>query len=140
MASDMLNLSINKEMLTPVIEQQVKLLMCEIMGGQDVIIDKVISQVLNTKVDSDGKPSTYSSGTKPFFEYLLTKQISEAVQECLKEELSQKTEVIKKKVKNYLRTDKGATKIADSLLKGWMECLESGWRSEINVSVSRQDY
>lgn len=139
MASDMLNLSINKEMLTPVIEQQVKLLMCEIMGGQDAIIDKVISQVLNTRVDSDGKPSNYSS-SKPFFEYLLTKQISEAVQECLKEELSQKTEVIKRKVKNYLRTDNGATKIADSLLRGWMECLESGWRSEIKVSVGRHDY
>ena len=69
MDNNMMNLSINKDMLTPVIEEQVKNMMATILGGKDQIVDKVIKQILNTKVDSSGKPCCYSD-SKTYFEWL----------------------------------------------------------------------
>ena len=70
MANEMMSLNIDKSMLTPVIEQQVKLLMTEILGGRELIVDKVITNILKTKVDENGKPSSYSSA-KTFIEWML---------------------------------------------------------------------
>lgn len=135
---EMLNLSINKEMLTPVIEQQVKLLMCEILGGQDAIVNKVINQVLTTKVDESGKPTTYSG--KPFYEYLLIEQVKQCVIELLKEEIASKTSTIKAQMKKYLKSDKGAGTICDALLKGWLDTIGSNyWKTNIEINVCKHD-
>ena len=100
--NNMMSLNIDKSMLTPVIEQQVKLLMTEVMGGSDRIINSVIEQVLKSRVDDNGKPSTYSS-SKPFFEWLLIDEIKKVVQELLREEMAKKASAIKAAMKKYLQ-------------------------------------
>lgn len=70
MENNMMSLSISKEMLTPVIEQQVKAMMATILGGQEQIVDKVIKNMLETKVDRAGRPTSCSDG-KTYFEWLL---------------------------------------------------------------------
>ena len=111
----MMSLSISKEMLTPVIEQQVKAMMATILGGQDQIVDKIINQVLTMTVDSDGHPSSYRSG-KTYFEWLLKDEITKAVKELIAEEMKSKVGFIKKAIRKQIQTEKGATVIADALL------------------------
>lgn len=140
MANDMLNLSINKEMLTPVIEQQVKLLMCEILGGKDEIVSKLISQVLNQKVDENGRPNNYSSN-KTFFEYLFVDELKKLLIELVREEVRGKQSKIKTLMRNYLKSDKGASALSEALLNGWLGTMNGyDWTTRVEINVERSTH
>ena len=136
MDSNMMNLSINKDMLTPVIEEQVKNMMATILGGQDQIVDKVIKQILNTKVDSCGKPSCYGD-SKTYFEWLLKDELTKGVKELIAEEIKSQTSNIKKAIKKQIKCEKGASIIADALLSGLGETLKDSWRSTFKIEIKQ---
>ena len=135
MANEMMSLSIDKAMLTPVIEQQVKLLMTEILGGPDVIIDKVIKNVLNTKVDHTGKPSSYSDA-KPFFEHLLTEEIRKAVVELMQEEVKSRAGTIKKALKKYIQSQKGAEDLSSAMIHAFGDACGNYWRTDFEIKLT----
>ena len=133
-----MNLSINKDMLTPVIEEQVKAMMTTILGGQEQIVDKVIKNILETKVDRDGRPTSYSDG-KTYFEWLLKDEITKAVKELIAEEMKSKVSNIKKAIKKQIQSESGATVIADALLNGLNKTCESSWRSTFRIELSQTE-
>ena len=135
MENNMMNLSINKDMLTPVIEQQVKAMMATILGGQEQIVDKVIKNILETKVGSDGRPTSYNG--KTYFEWLLKDEITKAVKELIAEEMKSKVSNIKKAVKKQIQSESGATVIADALLNGLNKTCENSWRSTFRIELSQ---
>ena len=136
MENNMMSLSISKEMLTPVIEQQVKVMMATILGGQEQIVDKVIKNILETKVDNDGRPTSYSSG-RPYFEWLLKDEITKAVKELIAEEMKSKVSNIKKAIKKQIQSETGATVIADALLNGLNKTCESSCRSTFKIELQQ---
>lgn len=138
-SNNMMNLSINKDMLTPVIEEQVKTMMAEILGGKEAIVDKVITQVLRTNVDSSGRPSSYSSD-KTYFEWLLKDEITKAVKELISEEIKAKTSAIKNAIKKQMKTEAGSSKIADALLNGLNGTLQNSWASEFKIEIKPQKH
>ena len=138
MENNMMSLSISKEMLTPVIEQQVKAMMATILGGQEQIVDKVIKNILETKVDSNGRPTSYTSG-KTYFEWLLKDEITKAVKELIAEEMKSKVSNIKKAVKKQIQSESGATVIADALLNGLNKTCESSWRSTFKIELQQNE-
>lgn len=133
MAGDMVSLNISEKMLSPVIEQQVKLMMTEMLGGKDEIVNKVITTILKTKVDDNGKPSSYST-SKTFIEWLLLDEVTKLVRELIEEELRSRTGEIKAAIKKKLRSEKGGSIVADALLNGLNETFKYGWTSNIQVS------
>ena len=133
-----MSLSISKEMLTPVIEQQVKAMMTTILGGQEQIVDTIIKRILETKVDTDGRPTSYSDG-KTYFEWLLKDEITKAVKELIAEEMKSKVSNIKKAIKKQIQSESGATVIADALLNGLNKTCESSWRSTFRIELSQTE-
>ena len=129
----MVTLNISEKMLNPVIEKQVKLMMAEMLGGKDEIVNKVITTILKTKVDENGKPSSYSS-SKTFIEWLLLDEVKKLVRELIEEELRSRTGEIKAAIKKKLRSEKGGSIVADALLNGLNETFKYGWTSNIQVS------
>ena len=138
MENNMMSLSISKEMLTPVIEQQVKAMMATILGGQEQIVDTIIKRILETKVDSNGRPNSYSDG-KTYFEWLLKDEITKAVKELIAEEMKSKVSNIKKAIKKQIQSESGATVIADALLNGLNKTCESSWRSTFRIELSQTE-
>ena len=134
----MMSLSISKEMLTPVIEQQVKAMMATILGGQEQIVDTIIKRILETKVGSDGRPTSYSDG-KTYFEWLLKDEITKVVKELIAEEMKSKVSNIKKAIKKQIQSETGATVIADALLNGLNKTCESSWRSTFRIELSQTE-
>lgn len=133
MAGDMVSLNISEKMLSPVIEEQVKLMMAQMLGGKEEIVNKVITTILKTKVDDNGKPSSYSS-SKTFIEWLLLDEVTKLVRELIEEELRSRTGKIKAAIKKKLQSEKGGSIVADALLNGLNETFKYGWRSNIQVS------
>ena len=134
--NNMMSLSISKEMLTPVIEQQVKAMMTTILGGQEQIVDTIIKRILETKVGSDGRPTSYSDG-KTYFEWLLKDEITKVVKELIAEEMKSKVSNIKKAIKKQIQSETGATVIADALLNGLNKTCESSWRSTFKIELQQ---
>ena len=133
-----MSLSISKEMLTPVIEQQVKAMMTTILGGQEQIVDTIIKRILETKVGRDGRPTSCSDG-KTYFEWLLKDEITKAVKELIAEEMKSKVSNIKKAIKKQIQSETGATVIADALLNGLNKTCESSWRSTFRIELSQTE-
>ena len=133
-----MSLSISKEMLTPVIEQQVKAMMTTILGGQEQIVDTIIKRILETKVDSNGRPNSYSDG-KTYFEWLLKDEITKAVKELIAEEIKTKTSAIKNAIKKQMKTEEGSSKIADALLNGLNGTLQNSWSSKLTIEIEPKE-
>lgn len=133
----MMSLNIDKSMLTPVIEKQVKMMMTEIMGGQDYIIDKVIETTLRTKVNYEGKITSYSDG-KPLVEWLFTQQLQNAVRGVVQEVVDEKTEVIKRKVREALRRENNLDKIAQAVLDALAKDIKSSWNCDVKINIERR--
>ena len=137
--NNMMSLNIDKSMLTPIIEQQVKLLMTEVLGGKDEIVSKVINSVLKTKVDERGNPSTYSSA-KPLYEWMLIDEIKKAVKELIKEEIQSRAGSIKKILKKHLQSEKGSNELANAMLNAFSNTVSSGynWKSQIEIKLENK--
>lgn len=129
-----MSLSINKEMLTPVIEQQVKLMMAEILGGQDAIVDKTINNILKVQVDSNGRFVTYSTG-QTYIDWLLRDELSKAVKELIKEEISNRSSQLRKQIKKAIQNEKGANVIADALLDGLNKTVQNSYRTNFKIEL-----
>ena len=131
---NLVSLNISKEMLNPIIDGHVKAMMAEALGGKDAIIDKIISQVLNTRVGSDGKPSTYSNN-KTYFEWLLKDEITKSVKDLIQEEVRSKASSIKAAIKKQMKSEAGSSKIADALINGLSGTLENSWTSDFSIEI-----
>lgn len=133
--NSMMSLSISKDMLTPVIEQQVKAMMIEILGGKELIVDDIITKILHQRVDKDGKPSTWSGDKQTYFDWLLVNELTKAVKELIHEEITSQSGKIRKQIKKAIQTEKGANTIAQALLDGLGETVKSSWRSSFKIEL-----
>ena len=133
--NSMMSLSISKDMLTPVIEQQVKAMMIEILGGKELIVDDIITKILHQKVDKDGKPSTWQGDKQTYFDWLLVNELTKAVKELIHEEITSQSGKIRKQIKKAVQTEKGANTIAQALLDGLGETVKSSWRSSLKIEL-----
>lgn len=131
---NMMSLNIDKSMVEPVIREHVKALMIEALGGSDAIIDKVIATVLQTKVDEQGRPCTYSSA-KSLFEWMLQDEIKKIVRELIKEEVQSCSSKIKEKIKENLQSKKGSDKFSAAIMNAFSESIANDWRTTFNVSI-----
>ena len=132
----MMSLNIDKAMLTPVIEKQVKLLMTELLGGPELIIDKVIKNALNATVDEHGKPCSYGS-CKPFYEWLLTEEIKKAVMEVMAEEVKSRAGNIKKSLKKYIQSQKGADELSSAMITAFSNVVGNYWDARFEIKLEK---
>ena len=137
----MVNLGINKELITPIVEKEIKAAIVAALGGADSVIEKVINQIMYQKVNHEGKVSSYSGDNKyTFIEIVLTNQIKDAIAEELKRQIGEKAEPLKKAITKNLRNDKVADKLADALLSAFAQTVDSNWRSSINIEIKAPRY
>lgn len=132
----MVNLGINKELITPIVEKEIKAAVVAAMGGADSVIEKVVNHIMYQKVNSEGKVSSYSSDNKyTFIELVLTNNIKDAIGEELKRQIGEKAEPLKKAIVKNLRNEVTANKLADALLTAFSQTVDSNWKSVINIEI-----
>lgn len=132
----MVNLGINKELITPIVEKEIKAAVVAAMGGADSVIEKVVNSIMYQKVNSEGKVSSYSGDNRyTFIEYVLTNNIKDAIGEELKRQIGEKAEPLKKAIVKNLRNEVTANKLADALLTAFSQTVDSNWKSVINIEI-----
>lgn len=111
---DLVSLTVDKEIIAPIVEKHLKLAILEAFGGQDEIIGKIIKEILHKKVDEKGQVSSYSSDNKySWIDITLRNTIEKAVRTELDTVMSQSTQKIKTALINilYLKVKKEQIKL-----------------------------
>ena len=134
MAENMINLGISPELVKPIVEKQIKAAVTEMLGGADKVIDKIVSSMIHQKVDKDGNVSRYGN-EYDWFEVVFSKQIKEAVEAELREQMKSMVAPIRKSLIKKLRSEQGASLVADALLRGLEGTFDKAWRSQIDVKL-----
>lgn len=133
--SSLVNLSIPQEVTRPIVAAKIQEAVLAALGGADKIVAAVVKQICETKVDSHGKVSSYSSeNNKNWLDVHVTKIIQEEVEKELKEQIKVNASQIKEELVKQISTKKGASKIAEALLSSLDGTFSSAWKSKINIS------
>jgi len=133
-----ISLSINKEIVTPIVEAKIKGAVIDAMGGFENIANDVIDAILRTKVDKDGKvnPSSYYNN-QDFIDVLMSNQIKTAVMDEIRAQVQSSSQTIKTAIVNQLKTKKYQTGIATALLNCLIGTFESDYTSNITISLKK---
>lgn len=115
--SSLVNLSIPQSVTAPIVAAKVQEAVMAALGGADAIVASVVKQICETKVDSNGKPSSYSSDqNRSWMDYHVTQILQGAINEELKRQTVELAAPVKEALIKQLQTKAGASKIATALL------------------------
>lgn len=127
------DLKIDQDYISKCVKEVVNASMIEALGAKNDIVENVIRELLNTKVDSDGKPTTSSWHTEKLIDFELRKQISEVVKETIKSSIEEKRELLTEMIKKELNKKANMQKFVDSFINNTTKTLESSWNTKINI-------
>lgn len=129
------SLTISKEIVTPIVKAKIEEAIIAAMGGSDNLIAKAVDQILNQKVNAEGRVDSYQSSNKhTWLEVNVTNIIKDSVKESMKEMLEVRKEDIKKEMMKQLSSKKGLEGFVTGLLLGTHEASKS-YRQTINVEI-----
>lgn len=138
MESGNVNLSISKEIVNPIVEAKIKAAVIEAMGGTDVLINKVVDNVLNQNVAHDGKISQYNSDNKSkWIDVVVTQQIREATKIVMQEILATRQNDIRAAIQKQLSSKKGIEAFAQALLSGYK--IDDKYTTNIEIKFEQKN-
>lgn len=88
---------IPQDVITPIIQAQITAAVAAALGPNAQIIEKAIVGILNTNVDSEGKPSSYGRG-QSWLDWACANAIREAAKAAIDENVAGLTAAIKKQL------------------------------------------
>ena len=109
---------------------------------KDKIVSGLVNTVLGTKVDENGRISSYSSDNKYT---LLELYVNQMIREIIKEEMQKLVEEKRPKMQEIIRKElnKKATidKFVDAFISNNLDNLDSCWKTKISVEYEKnKDY
>lgn len=128
------DLKIDQKYIAECVKEVVNASMIEALGAKNDIVENVIRELLNTKVDSNGKPSNSSWGTEKLIDFELRKAICEVVKETIKSSIEEKRELLTEMIKKELNKKANMQKFVDSFINNTTKTLERSWQTKININ------
>jgi hypothetical protein len=138
MKNEMVNLTIDESMVKSVLEKQIQSAILANLGSEEELLRKMISLAFKQKVNREGKVGSYSSENKyDFLEALSGKAIRDASEEAMKEFLTEKKDVLKKKLVSEMSKQKNQKAIVDAFLKSALDNFDCSWRFSCDVRLKQ---
>ena len=110
---------IPKDVIEPIITAHIATAVSAALAGRERIVEMTVSQLLNMKVDSEGKPSSYDRG-QTFIQWVMNDTLRRTVRDIMLEELKKHESVIRAELAAQLTAKKSP------LLKQLIEQLTTG--------------
>lgn len=134
--SDQPTFQIPRDVIEPIIQSHVSAAVVAALGDNKLVLESAISQVLNSKVDSSGKPSTYGySSDVAYVQWLCQNAIKGAVQKVMTEEVGKHSEVIRQCLVKELK--KSNSPLVKQLVEGFVKTItdETTLKYRLNITV-----
>ncbi len=131
------NISINKDLIKPIIEAKINTAIVEALEGRESIIEDVVTKMLNEKVDERGEKSRYSSSI-PFIQWLCENAIRDAAKQAVKNYISSSNETLINIIQEILKTN--TKSIAASLINSFINATKSDWTMKVDLIINRNNH
>lgn len=139
MSKEMVNIEVSEGLIKPLVEEKIRTaIIAEMSKHPHQIIDGLVSRALDLKVDTDGKPSSYSNA-KPYIEHLCDTVIRTQAREALLEMIEEHKPKIKEAIKKKMSQGGSSGKLATALVNGMMESLECKYSQRLEVSFEKNE-
>ena len=98
-------LQVPTDLIDPIIRAEVSKAIIEAMGGKAALLTAAIAGILATKVDFEGKPSSYRSDNyKTWLDWAVGNAVRAAAKEAIQETMAQQKDAIKKEMVRQIQT------------------------------------
>lgn len=133
------DLKIDQNYIAECVKEVVNASMIEALGAKNDIVETIVKELLNTKVDENtGNPSTSSWGTERLLDFELRKQMTEVVKETVKQSIEEKKPILTEMIKKELNKKANMEKFVDSFINNTTKTLENSWSTKINIDFERR--
>ena len=140
MATDMVSLQINEDMVKPILEKQIQAAIMANIGDPSLLIEKVVARALSVKVDDEGKVNSYSSYNKyDYIESLTAIEIRKAAKEALGEWLKENMALVKEMVIKEMNKPNRQRSIANAFANAVEESLSCNWNFKCDIQFQKKD-
>jgi hypothetical protein len=109
---------IPKDVIEPIIKAQVAAAVVAALGDKGAIIENAVAAVLNSKVDSDGKPDKYGyGGSVSWVQWVMNDCVKTATREAITEAMEKQRGRVKAAITKELTNSKSplVRKLVDAL-------------------------
>lgn len=133
------DLKIDQNYIAECVKEVVNASMIEALGAKNDIVETIIKELLNTKVDKGtGKPTTSSWGAERLLDFELRKQMTEVVKETVKQSIEEKKPMLTEMIKKELNKKSNMEKFVDSFINNTTKTLENSWSTKINIDFEKK--
>lgn len=132
-----LDLKIDQDYIGKCIEEVVKASMIEALDMKNQFAEECVKNLLNQKVDKDGKPSTSSYDKDTLLNYHLRKVISDVTKEEMLSTIEEKKPQIRDLIKKELNKKGTIDKFVNSFFVNVTETLSNSWRTKIDIQFEQ---
>lgn len=133
------DLKIDQKYIAECVKEVVNASMIEALGARNDIVETVVKELLDTKVDKrTGEPSTSSWGTERLLDFELRKQMTEVVKETVKQSIEEKKPMLIEMIKKELNKKSNMEKFVDSFINNTTKTLENSWSTKINIDFEKK--
>ncbi len=109
-------MQVPKDLIEPIIQAHVQKAVLDAIGNKTEILERAIGQVLNAKVDREGRYSTYNSNNDvTWLQYIVQDCIKKAAVSAIQEAMEKHQTVFRESIIRQLRDKK--SKLADQLIE-----------------------
>lgn len=135
-----LDLNIDQDYLAQAVKQTVMIGISEALNGKNEIVSQLVNSILTTKVDENGKISSYDSYNKytlidVYVKNLLRDEIKTVVKEIIEDQRSEVQEVIRKAI-NKTKFRNG---VVEAVMNGMIQQIGSDYNTKINVDITKKE-
>lgn len=133
--ADSATLALPMDLIRPAIEAKVNEAVISALGGSKRLIEELVVQIMNRKVDENGKLSDYSSYNKhPWLSVVVRKIVEEAIQKSVTEYVATKTDEIRAAIDAEMRKSKSP--LVQSLITSMADGMAKAVSERYRVSVA----
>ncbi len=131
-------IKVSQDVVRPIIEAKIHAAMVEALGGESELMSRVISSVLNQKVNaSGGKPDTYDRDTSTLVEYLARSAVRKVAGAAVREWIDKQKPALQKALVAQL--SKKSNGLAKTMVDGLGKSLETSWRLSVSCNFSGEE-
>lgn len=129
-----MTLNVDNDLVKPVIEAEIQAAVVRELGQMQDLFPQMVKAVITTKVDRDGKPSSYS-GNKTYLEWAFYKSINIAIQRAITEWIDANQDELQKELSKQIMASK--SEFAQSVLSALVGAVANQWRFNVEVTLPK---
>lgn len=133
-------IQIPQDVIQPIIQANISAAITQAMGDRTGVVNKVIEQILNVRVDGDGKIDTYSSNrSMSWVDWAVGNALRTAAKEAINQAIAEQQDVIKQHIATQLQRKNSPLikQLVEGMMTGVFDASKCNYRLNVTHESTR---